>query len=85
MTILDLLKGKTVNVMTDAKVVVQLVIESVTENKHWEELEPATRENDWWPTSREWTTVSVKFTNGFTKTYDSIKYIDIVNTTTNGE
>ena len=46
MKIADLLKGKIVNIMTDAKVVVQLEIETAEENRHSRDLAPATREND---------------------------------------
>lgn len=81
MELTDLLKGKMVNVMTDAKVVVQLEIETVEQHTqyHSVDLEPATRENDWWPASRDWTTswISVKFTNGFVKKYDSFKQIEL--------
>ncbi len=82
MDLTDLLKGKQVNVMTDAKVVVQLEIESVEEKTehHSVDLEPATQANDWWPPSRDWTTswVNVKFVNGYTKKYNSLKEIDLV-------
>ena len=79
MKISDLLKGKIVNIMTDAKVVVQLEIETAEENRHSRDLAPATRENDWWPPSEEWTTIDVKFTNGYTKSYRSLSEIDAVN------
>lgn len=78
MNIYDLLKGKKVNVKTDVGVTVQLEIQSVTPEKHSEDLEPATRENDWWPKSREWETIRVRFTNGSAKTYSSIEDIDVV-------
>jgi len=78
MNVLDLLKGKTVNIMTDAKVMVQLEIKNATEEHHSQDLGPATRENDWWPPSREWTTIDVEFTNGFKKSYQSLNEIDIV-------
>jgi hypothetical protein len=80
MNLTELLKGRTVNVMTDAKVVVQLVIDTVEERRHSEDLEPSTRENDWWPATRDWTTFDVKFTNGHTKSYDSLQDIDVVPT-----
>lgn len=78
MKVTDLLKGKTVNIMTDAKVVVQLVIESAEEKRHSRDLEPSTRENDWWPRSEDWTTIDVKFTNGHSKSYRNLSEIDIV-------
>jgi hypothetical protein len=74
----DLLKGKMVNVMTDAKVSIQLEIESVEEKNHSRDLEPATRENDWWPASVDWKTIDIKFTNGFSKSYSSFSEIDLV-------
>lgn len=78
MKILDLLIGKKVNVMTDVKVVVQLEIESIEEKNNSRNLEPATRENDWWPKSEDWTTYEVKFTNGHVKSYRTLTEIDVV-------
>jgi hypothetical protein len=82
MELTDLLKGKMVNIMTDAKVVVQLEIESVEQHTqyHSEDLEPSTQANDWWPATRDWTTswIAVKFVNGYTKKYESFKQIDLV-------
>lgn len=82
MKLTELLKGKAVNIMTDAKVVVQLEIETVTENVNTRTIQitPDTRENDWWGQSETYKEVSylVKFTNGFTKTYPSIEKIEFV-------
>ena len=78
MKISDLLKGKKVNVFTDAKVTVQLEIQSANEKHCSRDLTPATRENDWWPPSEEWTVFDVTFTNGYTKQYRSFSDIDIV-------
>jgi len=78
MKVLDLLKGKEIKVMTDAKVEVVLEIENVTEEHHSEDLSPPTPQNDWWPPTRDWTTFKVKFTNGFVKTYSSLSEINIV-------
>jgi hypothetical protein len=78
MKLTDLLKGKKVNIMTDAKVVVQLEILSAEEQRNSQDLEPATRENDYWPPSREWTTIEVEFTNGYVKSYHSLSEIDLV-------
>jgi hypothetical protein len=64
--------------MTDAKVMVELEIESVEEKHHSRDLEPSTRENDWWPKSENWTTIDVKFTSGFVKSYSSLSNIDLV-------
>ena len=78
MVLTHLLKGRKVNYMTDAKVNVQLEIKEANEKKHSRDLKPATRENDWWPPTEDWTTIEVEFTNGFRKTYNSISEIDIV-------
>jgi hypothetical protein len=78
MELTELLKGRKVNIMTDAKVMVQLEIKTAKEEHHSQDLEPATRENDWWPKSREWSTIEVEFTNGFRKSYGSFSEIDIV-------
>lgn len=78
MDLTELLKGKKVRIMTDAKVEVELDIESVEEKHHSRELEPSTRENDWWPRTEDWTTFEVKFTNGFVKSYRSLSQINTV-------
>lgn len=78
MKILELLKGKKVNVMTDAKVVVQLEVVTAEEKPHSEDLEPSSEKNDYWPKSRDWTTIEVTFTNGFRKTYKSVNDIELV-------
>lgn len=71
-TVLDLLKGKKMKVMTDMKVEVELVIKEVKENHYSRDLEPSTRENDWYPAQQSWTHYTVFFENGTTKTYDSL-------------
>ena len=78
MKLTDLLKGKIVNVKTDVGVTVQLEIESAEEERHSRDLEPATAANDWWPASHDWTTINVKFTNGYTKIYSNLSEIDVV-------
>jgi hypothetical protein len=78
MNLYDLLIGKKVNIMTEAKVEVQLEIESVDPQNHSRDLEPATRENDWWPKSEDWTTYNVKFTNGYVKSYPNLESINLV-------
>ena len=75
---LDLLKGKKMSVMTDMKVAVELTIKEVKEERHSENLKPATKENDWWPETRDWTTYMVVFENGATKRFDSISEIKII-------
>lgn len=77
MKILDLLKGRKMKVETDMGVEVELIIKEVKEEHHSEDLEPATRANDWWPASRDWTTFVVYFTNGRSKTYSSLSEIKI--------
>jgi hypothetical protein len=78
MDLTDLLKGKKVNYMTDAKVNVELEIESAEEERHSRDLEPATRENDWWPKSEDSTTIDIKFTSGFVKSYKSLSEIQLI-------
>lgn len=75
MNLTDLLKGKKVNYMTDAKVVVQLEIKTAEEKLNSRDLAPATRENDWWPPSENWITIEVEFTNGFRTSYPSLSKI----------
>lgn len=77
MKLTELLKGKKVNYMTDAKVVVQLEIKEAKEERHSRDLAPATRENDWWPPSEDWTTIEIEFTNGFRKSYRSLSEIEL--------
>ena len=77
MTILELLKGKKMMVETDLKVVVELEIKEAIADHHREDLEPSTAANDWWPKSRDWTTYTVKFTNGASKTFTSINDIKV--------
>jgi len=74
----DLLKGKIVKVMTDAKVEVQLEIESVEEKHYSRDLEPSTAANDWWPAQETWTKLLVKFKNGHVKEYSNLSEIDFV-------
>ena len=78
MNLTQLLKGKTVKIMTDALVEVELEIKEAKEEKHSRDLEPATRENDWWPASHNWSTIDVTFTNGFKKSYRSLSEIELV-------
>lgn len=78
MKILDTLAGKKMKVETDMKVEVELTIKEVKENHHSVDLEPAARENDWWPASRDWTDYTVYFTNGSSKTFSSLNQINII-------
>ena len=78
MNILELAKGQKMSIMTDAKIEVILEIAEIKEQNHSQDLEPATRANDWWPASRDWTTFDVIFTNGFTKSFNSLKDINFI-------
>jgi len=77
MDLSELLKGRKVRVMTDVKVEVELEISEVIESKHSRDLEEATRENDYWPKSQDWTTIDVKFTNGYKKSYQNFSEIKL--------
>ena len=70
--IFDLLKGRKMKIMTDARVEVILEIESVKTEHHSRQITPDTRENDWWGESVDWNTYKVSFTNGFSKSFDNI-------------
>ena len=82
MNIIDLLIGKKVKIMTDAKVEVELEIQSIEEKveTHTEVIVPGTPENDWYGLDKYTKVFSynVKFTNGFSKTYESLKSINII-------
>ena len=77
MTVFDLLKGKKVLLMTDAKVEVELTIESAKIQHHYVQTGPSTPENDWWPDANEWDTIEVTFTNGFKKSFASLSDLNI--------
>ena len=75
MDLTELLKGKKIKYMTDARVEVVLEILSVEEKHNSRDLEPSGPHNDWWPKSEEWKTYPVKFTTGFVKSYGSVNEI----------
>ena len=77
MDILDLLKGKKMKVMTDMKVEVELEIQEVIQNTHTRQITPDTPENDWWGETETSYSYTVKFTNGASKKFDSLKQIKI--------
>jgi hypothetical protein len=77
MQLLDLLKGKKMMVQTDMKVTVEMEIKEVIEENHSVETGPSTRENDWWPPTENWKTYTVKFTNGASKTFNSLSEINV--------
>lgn len=78
MKILDLVIGRKILIMTDAKVEVELEIESAEELNHSIDLEPSTHENDWYPKTQNWNTIEIKFTNGFNKSYRNLNEINIL-------
>tara|TARA_R110000772_G_scaffold96168_6_gene194578 strand:+ start:379 stop:624 length:246 start_codon:yes stop_codon:yes gene_type:complete len=78
MDLTKLLKGKSVKLMTDVRVEVELEIESVEEHKHSRDLEPSTSSNDWWPATEDWSTFDVKFTNGYVKSYNTLSEIKLI-------
>jgi hypothetical protein len=78
MNVFDLLKGKKVKVMTDAKVEVELEIKEIKQHNHSTEIGESNAANDWWPETRDWTTFSVTFTNGFVKEYSSLNDINVL-------
>lgn len=75
LTVFDLMRGRKIMVPTDMGVDVELTIEKVTQDNHSQDIGPSTRENDWWPEQRTWTTFTVKFTNGKSKQYSSLNEI----------
>ena len=77
MNLLDLLKGKKMSVMTDMKVAVELTIKEVKEEHHSRDIGESNAANDWWPETEDWTTYTVYFENGATKTFSSISEIKI--------
>ena len=78
MDVLDLLVGRKMEIITDMMVPVHLEIKEVKQHNHSKDLEPSTRENDWWPATRDWTTFTVTFTNGARKTFNSINEIKVI-------
>lgn len=77
MDVLELLKGRKMMVETDMRVIVEMEIHEVKQENHSEDIGPSTRENDWWPEQRTWTTYIVTFTNGARKTYSSLSEIKV--------
>ncbi len=78
MNIQDLLIGKSVMVMTDMKVEVQLKISKI-ENTSWtQQITPDTKENDWWGETKTHRRYTVTFENGAKKNYESLESINII-------
>jgi len=78
-TLLDLLKGKKMMVMTNMKVEVELTIKEVKENNHSKEIGESNAANDWYPEMSYWSTFTVFFTNGAEKEFDKLSQIKIIN------
>jgi len=78
MNLIDVLKGKKISYMTDAKVLVELEIKDIKEEYHSRDVGPSNAQNDWWPEQETWTTFEIEFTNGFKKSYNSLKDIELV-------
>lgn len=76
MKLSELLIGKTVKVMTDMKVEVELIIKSIKETSYEQEITPGTPENDWWGKSERIERWTVEFTNGSTKSFNSLDSIE---------
>jgi len=76
MKLLELLKGKKIMVTTDVGVMVELEIAEVIDRNFSENLEEPNPANDWWPKTRDWTTYTIKFTNGYSKDYPSLDDIN---------
>ena len=77
MNILDALKGKKIKIKTEVEEYVTLIIKEITENHNSYDLEPATPQNDWWPAQSTWVSYTITFTNGYSKTYNSLSELDI--------
>jgi hypothetical protein len=79
MKLLDLLIGKSINYMTEAKVKVPLEVKSVKEVHHSRDVGPSNAGNDWWPPQETWITIDIEFTNGFKCSYRSLAEIEVIN------
>lgn len=78
MKALDLLKGKAMMVLTNVGVKVELTIDRVVEERKSQDLEPATKENDYYPSSFQYADYTVHFTNGHKESYRYISEIVII-------
>lgn len=72
MTLTELLAGKKMNYMTDAKIPVELEIKTAEEKHNSRDVGPSNASNDWWPAQETWYTYDITFTNGFKKSYGSL-------------
>lgn len=78
MNILESLKGKKMMVKTDMGIPVELEIKEIKESHHSEDIGPSTKENDWYPEQRTWTTFDVIFTNGSRKSFQSLSELNVL-------
>lgn len=75
---LDLLKGKKIELDTEVGVKVVVEIKSIKENRHSEDLEPATKANDWYPNQRTWNTYTIFLSTGKHIQVNSLSNLKIV-------
>lgn len=81
MDIMELLKGRKINYLTEALVPVRLEIREVRRLISFRPLEVASKENDWWPRTETLESIEIEFTNGFKRKYKSLFEIDFVSDT----
>lgn len=77
-TVLELLVGKKMKIMTDMYVEVELEIKEVVENQHVRQITPNTPENDWWGETETTYSYDVKFTNGANKIFNHLNDIKVL-------
>lgn len=65
-------------VNTNLNVMVELEIKEIKEIHHSEDIGQSTKENDWWPDQRQWTSFNVTFTNGNIMSFGSLNEINLV-------
>jgi hypothetical protein len=74
----DFLVGKKLRHRNQHGREVVLEIEKAAIDHHSQEDEPATRENDWWPKTTDWTTFTIQFVDGSRKEFSFTSTLDIV-------
>lgn len=77
-TVLELLVGRKMRIMTDMRVEVELEIKNVKQNTHVRQITPNTPQNDWWGETETTHTYTVTFTNGATKDFSHIDSIKVL-------
>jgi hypothetical protein len=75
----DTLVGKKLKVRNQYSREEVLTVEKVKIQFHSVQTGPSNRENDWWPSSNDWYTVDVTFTNGYKKEMSLGENFEIVN------